>query len=366
MKFHKKATPHQSKPACRQAGLVRGRVFAIMKTMQPKTIEKYFFFGLLFATLIFAFFIFRPFWIVLVLGVSFSVVLYPVYEWLNNKLPSSLSSLITVLFFTIVVCGPLLGVGTLVFNQSQSVYHKVVNEGTARPFLDGINSKIEKILPAGTAFDINDKATDFISYISSNIANIFTTALSAFFSFILMLLIIFYFLKDGVKCKKLIIRISPLGNENDEKIIDNLTHSINGVIKGSLLIAIFQGVFVGFGLWIFHIQNGALWGVIAGISSLIPPIGATLVSVPAIIFLLVTGHTASAIGLFVWAIIILAVLDGYFRPLMVGKKMNIPSILILFSILGGISLLGPVGILLGPLTISLLYALIAIYKNDFK
>ncbi len=350
MKFHKKA-----------------RVCYTYWHMQSKTVEKYFFFGLLAATFVFAFFIFRPFWIVFVLGVSFSVVLYPLYEWMTRRrMPPALSSLVTVIIFMIVVCGPLLGIGAMVFNQSQNVYNTVVTQKTAKPFLTAINSKIHKILPSGVTFDINDKAADFISYISDNIAKIFTTALSAFFSFILMLLVMFYFIKHGAECKKLIIKISPLGEENDGKIIDNLTHSINGVIKGSLLIAVFQGIFVGFGFWVFGISNGALWGVIAGICSLVPPIGATLVSLPAIIFLLVTGHTASAIGLFFWAIIILAMLDSYFRPFLVSKKINIPTILVLFSILGGISLMGPVGILLGPLTISLLYALMAIYKNEFK
>lgn len=335
--------------------------------MTPKTVEKYFFFGLLASTFVFAFFIFRPFWIVFVLGVSFAVVLYPVYEWLvRSKLPSSLSAIITVIIFAVVVCGPLLGIGSLVFNQSQNVYHKVVNEKAIKPFMDSVNSQIDKILPSGTSFDINDKTTDFISYFSDNIAKIFASTLSAFFSFLLMLLVIFYFLKNGTGFKKLILQISPLNDENDEKIISNLTHSINGVIKGSLLLAVFQGLFVGIGFWFFDVPNSALLGVVAGVLSLIPPIGATFVSAPAIIFLLITGHTASAIGLFVWAILILAGIDTYLRPFLVSKKMNISPVLILFSILGGISLLGPVGILLGPLSISLLYALMAIYKNDFK
>ncbi len=335
--------------------------------MQPKIIEKYFFFGLLFSTFFLAFFIFRPFWVVLVLGLSFSVVLYPIYEWfINKKLPHALSSFLTVLLFTILVCGPLLGIGAVVFNQSQNVYHKVVTDKTAKPFMDAINSKIERVLPSGVTFDINDRATDLISYISDNIAKIFTTAFSAFFSFILMLLIIFYFLKNETKFKKLILRISPLGDEKDEKIIANLVNSINGVIKGSLLVALFQGIFVGLGLWVFYIPNAALFGVIAGICSLIPPIGATLVSIPAIVFLLAGGHVAYAVGLFIWAIVVLGILDSYLRPFMVSKGMHISPILVLFSILGGISLFGPVGILLGPLTISLLYALVAIYKNDFK
>lgn len=335
--------------------------------MQNKTLERYFFFGLLLATLIFTFLIFRPFWIVLVLGASFAIILYPIYLWFTKKhLPDWLSSLITILLFTIVLCGPLLAVGVMVFNQSQNVYFQVVNNKNTEPFMGKIESKVNKVLPAGVTFDINKKTTDFVSYVANNIANIFTTTLSAFFSFLLMLIIIFYFLKEGAYCKKAIIRFSPLGEENDQKIIDKITQAINGVIKGSLLMSAFQGVFVGLGLWVASVPNAALWGVIAGVCSLVPPIGATLVSAPAVVFLFLTGHTAQAVGLFIWAIVILAIVDNSLRPIFVGKKINIPSVLILFSVLGGISFLGPVGILVGPLTLSLLYALISIYKNEFE
>src|ERR1035437_2516514 len=103
-----------------------------MQDMQPKIIERYFFFGLLSATFIFAFFIFRPFWVVFVLGASFSVILYPIYIWFIHKnIGRTISSCLTVLLFMVVVCGPILGLGALVFNQSQDVYTTVVNQGTA-------------------------------------------------------------------------------------------------------------------------------------------------------------------------------------------------------------------------------------------
>src|SRR3989338_2650440 len=335
--------------------------------MQTKIIEKYFFFGLLLSTFIFTFLIFRPFWIALVLGISFSIVLYPIYEWLNKrKLPNWLSAFLTVSLFTLILCGPLLGIGVLVFNQSENVYHLVVNNGNTGPLVDSINNTINKILPGSVIFDVNDKITDFISYISNNIANIFSTTISAFFSFILMLLIMFYFLKDGTKWKKAIVVLSPLGDKDDEKIITRLAFSVNTVIKGSLMIALIQGLVMGFGLFIFGVPNAALWGVVASVCSLVPTIGTALVSVPAIIFLLISGQTPEAIGLGVWAFAAVGLIDNLLTPYMVGEKMNIPPLLILFSILGGISFLGPVGILMGPLAISLLYTLISIYRNEFK
>lgn len=301
------------------------------------------------------------------LGICFSVVLYPVYEWFQKrKLPSWLSALITLLLFIIIVCGPLLGISAVVFRQSQDVYHTVTDNGNTGPFLDSIETKINRILPSGMVFDINKKTTDFISYISNNIASIFTATVSAFFSFILMLLIMFYVLKDGAQWRKAVIVLSPLGDRDDEKIISRLAQAVNGVIKGSLLIALIQGVLLGLGLWIFGIPNAALWGVVAAITSLIPTLGTSLVSIPAIIFLFATGHTTAAIGLLIWAAIMVGMIDNLLGPLIVSKKINISSLFILFSVLGGISLLGPVGILVGPLTISLLYTLISIYRNEFK
>jgi predicted PurR-regulated permease PerM len=336
--------------------------------MQTKIIEKYFFFALLLGTLVFTFLIFLPFWVIIVLGISFSIVLYPIHEWLTKKrVPHALSSLVTVILFTIILCGPLLGIGVLVFNQSQDVYQKVLDSNVnTLPYLENIESRVNNLLPIGVDFDINQKATEFVSYVSSHITNIFSTTISAFFSFILMLLIIFYLLKDGARWRESLILLSPLGRENDERILGRLTLAVNGVVKGSLLIALAQGVLLGLGFWIFGVPNGALWGVVAAVLSFIPTFGTALVSVPAIIFLFATGNTAAAVGLLAWAVVIVGLVDNFLGPLVVGRKINIPSILILFSVLGGISVFGPVGILVGPLMISLLYSLISIYRHEFN
>ncbi|MFA6523980.1 MAG: AI-2E family transporter [Candidatus Paceibacterota bacterium] len=335
--------------------------------MQTKIIERYFFFGLLLATFVFTFFIFRPFWIVLILGASFSIVLYPIYEWLlKKKFPAWLSSFLTVLFLIIILCGPLLGIGAIVFNQSQNVYHQVVINENAGPFTNLINEKINNILPEGISFNVMEKASDFVSFVSGNVTKIFSSTLSAIFSFLLMLLTIFHFLKDGERWKKALIKLSPLKDSDDQKIITRLSQTINGVIKGYLLIALIQGVLMGLGLAIFNVPNPALWGVVAGIASLIPSVGTAIVSIPAIIFLYATGHTTETIGLLIYSILMVGSIDNLLNPILIGKKIKIPSLLILFSVLGGISLLGPVGLLIGPLIVSLLYTLISIYRNEFQ
>lgn len=335
--------------------------------MQTKIIERYFFFGLLLATFVSTFFIFRPFWIVLVLSIAFSIVLYPIYEWFKRRgLPSLLSSLLTIFLFAIILLGPISGIGVLVFNQSQDVYEEVVNGENVGSFIDSIDNTINKILPTDITFDLKEKAADLVLYISNNIAKIFSTTLSAFFSLILIFLSIFYFLKDGAKWRQALIELSPLSDKDDRKIIMRLERAVNGVLKGYLLIAIIQGVLMGVGFWIFGIPNGALWGVVAAIASLVPMIGTAFISVPAIIFLFATGQDVMALGFLIWSLVIVGTVDNFLNPLIVGSKINIPPLFILFSVLGGIVVLGPIGVLIGPLAVSLLYTLLSIYKKEFE
>lgn len=335
--------------------------------MQTKIIERYFFFSLLLATIFFTFLIFSPFWIIIILSISFSIILHPLYNMLNNKkFPNWLSSLICVLLFSIILIGPILGIGALVFKQSQEIYFSFVKEGNMGIFIDSIDKSINNILPEGITFNTKEKVFDFVLFLSDNIAKIFSSTLSLFFSFFLMLLAIFYFLKDGQKWKKSLIILSPLSDRDDQKIIEKLSNSVEAVMKGYLLIAIMQGVLLGFGLWVFNVPNFALWGLVASIASLIPMIGTAFVSVPAIIFLFITGNTLYAFGLLIWAITVVGTVDNFLNPLIIGRKINLPPLLVLFSVLGGITILGPVGILIGPLTLSLLYTLISIYKNEFK
>jgi predicted PurR-regulated permease PerM len=335
--------------------------------MQTKIIERYFFFGLLFATLVFTFLLFRPFWAILVLGMSFSVVTYPIYEWFKKrKFPNAIASLFTVISFAIILCGPILGLGTLIFKQSENVYQSIVNEKNADSFLDKIEANINTILPDGTDLNLRERVNDSVSNLSSNIANIFKSTVSTLFSLVLMLLIMFYFLKDGARWREAIIVLSPLSDKDDEHIINRLKIGVQTVIMGNLLISLIQGALMGLGLWIFGVPNPALWGMVAAIASLLPTIGTALVSVPAIIFLFATGHSAAGFGLILWSALAVGMIDNFLSPVFVGRRMNIPPLLILFAVLGGVSFLGPVGIIMGPLTISLLYTLISIYRNEFR
>ena len=333
--------------------------------MQTRLIERYFFFGLLLATLVFNFLIFKPFLSIIIISGAFAVILYPIFRRLRKKMKNWLAALLTVTFFTIAILGPILGIGIMVFNQSQDLYNSITQNGGAGNILSDIEASLVKFMPEGLEFDINERISSLVSFLSSNVAAIFSATLSTLFSLFLTILSMFFFLKDGKKWEEALIRLSPLNDNDDRKIINRLSNAINGVIKGYLLIALIQGTLMGIGLSIFGVPNPALWGVLAGIGSLIPTIGTSLVAVPAVIFLLATGQTYSAIGMGIWAFAIVGWVDNLLNPIIISSRIKMPQILVLFSILGGLALMGPTGFLIGPLSVSLLYVLVSIYKNEY-
>ena len=111
----------------------------------------------------------------------------------------------------------------------------------------------------------------------------------------------------------------------------------------------------------FGVPNSVLLGLIAALASLIPGVGTMLVVLPAAGFLYVMGETTSALGLLVWGIVFVSSIDNFVRPRLVGNGLQMHPLIVLLSVLGGLSFFGPVGLLLGPLCISLLFAVLAIH-----
>ncbi len=334
--------------------------------MPEQSIRKYFFFGLFLLGTILTVIILWPFAKVLVLSVALSAVLHPIYMRIKKYVKFSwLASLLTVIIFLIVLCVPIYIVGTMVFNQSQTMAAWVAAHGGLDNITKIFNKSIHNVFPGG-AINLGDSVTAVVTKFTASIKAAFDATLSTIFSLFLVILSMFYFLKDGISWKQLLIHFSPLSDESGEKILTKLNGAVNGIVKGYLLIAIVQGILMGVGLAIFGVPNAALWGVFAAIASMIPTIGTALVSVPAIVFLFIVDRTGAAIGFGIWALALVGTIDNFLNPYFVGKKIDIHPLLVLFSVLGGIFLMGPIGILIGPLTISFMYALSSVYRTEMR
>ena len=312
--------------------------------------------------------IFYPFMSVLVISGAFAVVLEPIYLWIKKHITrgvKSVASLLTILLFLIVLCIPMFFVGTVIFNQAQDAYYGIANGNlNTNTLVDKLDMSINKLMPDGFVFNTRERISEVGVFLSNNIASFFTATFNSIFAFILMIFAIFYLLKDGKEWKRNIVSLSPLSQEHSNEIFSKLKSAINRILKGSFLIAIIQGALAGIGFKVFGVPSPALWGVVAGIASFVPTVGTSLVSVPAMIYLLALGLPLHALGLLIWSIFLIGLVDNFLSPYFISKNTEIPSLFILFSIIGGITLMGPVGGLIGPLVLSLLYSLVSIYKKE--
>ncbi len=330
----------------------------------------YFFAAVLLAVLALNIAVFLPFIGAIVVSLTLVSVFGPVYRSIKKILGNreTLASLATVVLVLAIIVAPLVFFGTLVVREASVVY-TVFKGGASESYLNnlnnGLNSVLEKVYPAAS-FDVRLAFEKVLDFFVRNVAGIFSSVSGAVFSLFLALMALYYLLKDGEKFKKVVMGLSPLADEYDDEIFKKLAQTVSSVVKGSLLVAMIQGLLTGIGFLVFSIPNPAVWGAVAVLAALIPMIGTALVLAPAVIYLFVTGSAGAALGLLLWGAIIVGSVDNLLRPKLFERGINIHPFFILIAVLGGLEFFGAVGFLLGPLLLSLLFSLLDIYKKEFK
>lgn len=333
--------------------------------MDTKKVQFSFFIGLLIGALVLSIAIFLPFLAPIALAFMFAVTFRPVHRWFLSvfKNKRTLASILTIIFILVVVVTPLTFLTERLISESYNFYFDIREKGLGD--LDRITyyfiHPVQKIFPG---FD-----PDILGYVQSlteafvgNLGSIFSSTASLVAGLFLGIISLFYIFKDGHRFRKTIIELSPLSDRYDIQIIDRLEIAVNSVVRGSLLTALVQGLFVAIGFALFGIPHVVLWGSVAVVAALLPAIGTGLVMLPAVLFLFATGSASAAIGLAIWGVVAVGLVDNLLLPFFIGKTFKIHSLFVLFSVIGGILFFGPVGLFLGPLVIALLFALLDIYR----
>ena len=158
----------------------------------------------------------------------------------------------------------------------------------------------------------------------------------------------------------------PLSNEDEALMLQRFASITRATVKGTLVIGIIQGALAGFAFWVAGIDGAVFWGTIMAILSIIPGIGAALIWVPAVIYLIATGQILAGLLLFAWCASVVGTIDNILRPILVGKDAKMPDLLILVGTLGGLFLFGPIGFIVGPIVCGLFLTVWEIYGATFK
>ncbi len=166
--------------------------------------------------------------------------------------------------------------------------------------------------------------------------------------------------------KEVLKDISPISSDHEDKLIDRIVAAVNGVVKGSFLVALAQGAIATIGFLIFGVPEPFLWGLFTVVAALVPTVGTALSLVPAIIYLLITGNTPQAIGLIIWGAAAVGLVDNFLGPKLIGTSTKLHPVLVLLSIIGGLQFFGILGFLIGPILLAIFVALTDMYRKDFK
>lgn len=330
--------------------------------------ETYFFLVILVLVGILSFLVFMPFLSTLILAATFAVVIYPAHKKILEAFRgrNALASFVTLVLLFCLILVPLYLIAAQVLNEATSAYYHVVSDNNAITFtVDAIqqkfNSLVEHVFP-GITLDLRNYLTGASAWLLQNIGSFFSGTISIGLRLALGIFAFYYFIKDGRKFIKMFEDHSPIPRKHTNVLIMKLRMSIRSIIGGSITVAILQGIVSGIGYAIFGIPNPALWGMLTGLAALIPGVGTALVLVPAIIYAFIVGSIFQGIGLSVWGFVAVGFLDNFLSPKLIGSGLRIHPLVVLFSIIGGLTFFGPEGFILGPLTISLFMALFSIYR----
>ncbi|QQS16090.1 MAG: AI-2E family transporter [Candidatus Moraniibacteriota bacterium] len=336
-----------------------------------------FFFFVFFLTGAAVFFVMQPFLTSMLVAAVLATLFYGRYQSFlrvfgGRKGLSAGSVLLLVAFLVII---PIFVLATLVIGEATSAL-TTLSSGThslgevseliqlwlsrlpvVGEFLSEKNIRIADLL--GNVVGKGGALISFLQALYGSVAGLVLWIFALFFA-------LFYFLIDGDRVIRLMKRMSPLSDRDDEELMRDFSSMSRAVIKGSISIALLQGVIGGIGVAVAGVSSPAIWGAAMGFFSLIPAVGSGIVWLPMGLWLFFSGDVWQGIFLLVFGMSIISTVDNVVRPKLVGRDTQIHPLLVFFSTLGGIALFGIVGLLIGPLLVSFFLALTRIYVREFK
>ncbi|MDB5876530.1 MAG: family transporter [Ramlibacter sp.] len=165
----------------------------------------------------------------------------------------------------------------------------------------------------------------------------------------IMLYLLFFLLRDGRALAERIRQAIPLRADHKASLFGRFADVVRATVKGSILVAIAQGALGGLAFWFLDIEAPLLWAVLMTFTALLPAIGAGLVWLPVAIYLLATGAVWQGVGLIVYGVVVIGLVDNLLRPFLIGKETKLPDYLVLISTVGGSQVFGLNGFVIGPL-----------------
>ena len=299
-----------------------------------------------------------------------AIMFQPLYRWSLRTLRGrrNLAATLSLLIIFVAVLLPALWIGSLVVNEAIGIVNSLQDNpidlaawyDTAYAMLPETLRHLADDNGWTNASAMQDRLQGLLGESAGMVAqqavSIGSGALSFVLSFGIGLYVLYFLLRDGKRIGETILHSAPLDRAIADRLADRFLGIVRAVIKGSGVVGVVQGTLGGIMLALAGVPSALLLGVLMAILALIPAVGTALVWVPAGIWLIIAGETWTGIAVLAAGFIIISSIDNVLRPILVGRDTGIPDWIILITTLGGISLAGFSGIVLGPLVAGLFLA----------
>jgi predicted PurR-regulated permease PerM len=313
----------------------------------------------------------RPFLGVLAWAVVLVIVFYPIHRRLSSRIKRrGLSALLSCLLVVFVVVLPLTLLTVALADELAKVVPSLPSQlslllnsptsplGRASGWLEarfGVNTINSQ---AFIVDQLKQSSERLLGPTLNLVRNIAGGIIKAFF----VLFTMYYLFKDGDKIVDKLPAALPLSSEQSDVIIVRTQQVVSASVYGVVTIAALQGLLGGIAFWILGIPSPLLWAVLMGFVCMIPVAGSFLVWLPLAIYLMITGHWTKAVLLIIWGALVISTIDNFLRPKLVGTQTRLHELFVFFSVLGGISLFGLLGIVLGPVVLAITLGLLQTFQ----
>lgn len=336
------------------------------------------------AILLLAFYIAKPFLPALVTGAILAYLAHPLYEktlkYIRNK---NLASFIVTILIILLITLPFILVLSLVSKEAYDTYTTLNQHNLGTNFLRVVcrnenwaSCRAVKsfvgLLPDGDLdFYIQAAIKKITGFILENASQFLVAVPSILLNFFVMMFVVYYLLKDGQAIGERIKNILPLKGAHKQHVLDKFHEITYATFYGNILVALMQGALGGIGFFVLGVPSPILWGFVMSLFALLPYFGTAVIWLPAALNLVFMGYlqnnsssTVRGVILLIYGIIVISSIDNVVRPRLIGSKANVHPILVLLGVLGGLSLFGFIGLVLGPVILALLMTFVDIYEEE--
>jgi predicted PurR-regulated permease PerM len=316
-------------------------------------------------------FFFPVFWAAVIAGIS-----TPLFRRVDEKLNRpTLSAAVVLVIVILIIILPGGIIGTLLFAESMQMYGAMNTEG------DNIGKSIETITgairnnPYVASLHLDEKfLTDKFSEIARSISNFMFVHLTDLtqntllfvVQFAVMLYTLFFFIRDGDKFLVMAIKLITFGKNREKILYERFVTTARATLKVTLIIGGIQGFLGSLIFWFTGIEGAIVWGAVMVFAAIVPVVGCSIIWAPAGVIMLLTGHTWEGVLILASGVLVISMVDNLLRPVLLGRDVQMHTLLIFLSTLGGISLFGFSGFVIGPIITSLLLAIWAMYDQFYR